>query len=54
MAQSQYENGDPYSPRYLRDGSPNPYNIGFKGYDFELAVPANYSTLNGNQSVVDV
>lgn len=39
---AQYSNGDPYSPLYFDDGSPNTY---YKpgGYNFKISVPASYT-----------
>lgn len=52
---AQYQHGDPYSPRWLDgNGTPNPENIGHKGFDFELFVPSDYSARNENNPVVNV
>lgn len=47
---SQHDNGDPFSPKLLMDGSPNPqYNP--NGYNFKVKVPSNYATINGTSQV---
>lgn len=41
----QFQHGDPYSAKYLDNGTPNPlYNE--NGYNFEISIPQDYKTRN--------
>ncbi|MEO7994522.1 MAG: TadG family pilus assembly protein, partial [bacterium] len=46
----QYSYGDAFSPAWLDNGQVNPlYNP--DGYDFKVTIPANYSAINGTNTV---
>jgi hypothetical protein len=52
---AEYQWGDPYSTIWKdNQGTLNEDHLNFKGYNFELNVPADYSARNNNQSVVNV
>lgn len=40
-----YNNGDPFSTKYLTNGQANPQHNGFHGYDFAFTIPSDYQSL---------
>lgn len=54
----QFQHGDPYSAKYLDNGTPNPlYNE--NGYNFELSIPQDYKSRNNlannrNKVIVEI
>lgn len=50
---AQHQYGDSYSPLYLQNNKPNSMyeSIGQYGYDFKVAIPKNYATVNGTDTV---
>ena len=49
----QHQYGDDYSPLYLQNNDPNPLyeTTGQYGYDYDIAIPKNYATINGTNTV---
>lgn len=52
---SYYNYGDPFSTKLLGNGSPNPQNKGWNGYDFAFEIPSNYNAQFGtNTATLDI
>jgi hypothetical protein len=50
---AEYEYGDPYSTKYLTDGSLNPEYNG-AGYDFFVNIPSDYAAKNGSAAKIEI